>query len=71
FQLLEKYGKETYNKLKKGLYWKGMTKKMALISLGSPNDINKTVGSWGVHEQWVYKNLYLYFESNKLTSYQK
>lgn len=71
YSLLKKYGKDTYNKLKKGLYWIGMTKEMAKISLGNPKDINKTVGSWGVHEQWVYNNLFLYFENNKLTSYQK
>lgn len=67
---IKKYGKETYNKLKQGDYWIGMNKKMAIISLGRPNDINRTVGSWGVHEQWVYDNLYLYFENGKLTSYQ-
>ena len=67
---IKKYGKETYNKLKQGYYWVGMNKKMAIISLGRPNDINRTVGSWGVHEQWVYDNLYLYFENGKLTSFQ-
>jgi len=67
---IEIFGQETYNKLKKGLYWTGMTREMATISLGSPNDKNRSVGSWGVHEQWVYDNLYLYFENGKLTSYQ-
>jgi len=71
YQYLKKYGKNTYTKLKKGLYWVGMTKEMAKISLGNPKDINKTVGSWGVHEQWVYDNIYLYFENGKLASYQK
>ncbi|WP_242120951.1 coiled-coil domain-containing protein [Aestuariivivens sediminicola] len=67
---LKKYGQKTYNKLKQGYYWIGMNKEMAIISLGSPKDINRTVGSWGVHEQWVYDNLYLYFENGTLTSYQ-
>ena len=68
---LKKYGKVVYEKLKKGYYWIGMTEEMALISLGSPNDNNRSVGSWGVHEQWVYSNgLYLYFENGKLKSYQ-
>ncbi|QNK78082.1 hypothetical protein H7F37_03080 [Winogradskyella sp. PAMC22761] len=67
---IKKYGQKTYNELKQGYYWIGMNKEMATISLGSPNDINRTVGSWGVHEQWVYDNLYLYFEKGKLTSYQ-
>ena len=67
---LKKYGKVVYEKLKKGHYWIGMSDEMALISLGSPNDNNRSVGSWGVHEQWVYNGLYLYFENGKLKSYQ-
>lgn len=69
-EYLNKYGKIVYEKLKKGYYWIGMTEEMALISLGSPNDNNRSVGSWGVHEQWVYNGLYLYFENGKLKSYQ-
>lgn len=42
---------------------------MARESLGKPETINKTVGSWGVHEQWVYGDTYLYFENNVLKSY--
>ena len=67
---LKKYGKSLYEKLKKGYYWIGMTKEMAIISLGYPNDINRSVGSWGTHEQWVYSNEYLYFENGILKSYQ-
>jgi len=67
---IKKYGQTTYNKLKQGYYWIGMTREMATISLGSPKDINRTVGSWGVHEQWVYDSIYLYFENGILTSYQ-
>ena len=57
----------------------GMTKEMALASWGRPSDINRTVGSWGVHEQWVYSTSpaygsipsnYLYFENGILTTYQ-
>jgi hypothetical protein len=67
---IQKYGKSIYQKLNKRMYWIGMNKEMAKISLGHPNSINRTVGSWGVHEQWVYVNVYLYFENGKLTSYQ-
>lgn len=68
---IQKYGKAVYEKLKQGYYWIGMTEKMALISLGKPNDINSTVGSWGVHEQWVYGDgFYCYFENGILKSYQ-
>ena len=48
-----------------------MTPRMVIESIGSPNDINKSTGSWGVHEQWVYRNKYLYFENGKLTSWQE
>jgi predicted nuclease with TOPRIM domain len=66
----EKYGPETYKKLKSGYYWLEMTKEMAIISLGYPLDINKTVGSWGVREQWVYDDIYLYFKNGYLSSFQ-
>lgn len=67
---IKKYGKVLYEKLKRGYYWIGMTDKMALIALGYPSKINRSVGEWGVHEQWVYNNIYLYFENGILKSYQ-
>jgi hypothetical protein len=47
-----------------------MSKAMVEESWGEPNNINKTSGSFGVHEQWVYKDQYLYFENGKLTTIQ-
>jgi hypothetical protein len=71
-EAIAKYGLKTYDKLKAGYYWVGMTRDMAIIALGHPIDVNETVGSWGLHEQWVYNdNIYLYFENDKLTSYQR
>ena len=53
----------------------GMNKFEVLVIKGRPRDINKTVGAWGVHEQWVYgygsyDRMYLYFENDILTSWQ-
>lgn len=48
----------------------GMTRDEAKLSWGEPKDINRTVGSWGVHEQWVYGSTYLYFKNGVLTSFQ-
>lgn len=31
----------------------GMTVEQVIASRGKPFDINRTTGSWGVHEQWV------------------
>ena len=67
---IKKYGEKDYSKMKQGYYWIGMNKEMATISLGSPNKVNRTVGAWGVREQWVYETIYLYFENGVLTSYQ-
>jgi len=67
---IKKYGEKNYTKMKQGYYWIGMNKEMATISLGPPNKVNRTVGAWGVQEQWVYETIYLYFENGVLTSYQ-
>ena len=49
----------------------GWTKEMCIESWGKPDDINKSTGSYGVHEQWVYGDSnYLYFENGKLTDIQ-
>lgn len=69
--LINKLGLKTYNSLREGNFWLGMTDEMARIAFGDPKEINQTVGSWGKHEQWVYNSIYLYFENGKLTSYQR
>ena len=52
----------------------GMSEEEVLqSSWGKPDKVNRSHGSWGVHEQWVYRNRvsgYLYFENGKLTSVQ-
>ncbi|MEI8273408.1 MAG: hypothetical protein WCG08_12365 [Paludibacter sp.] len=49
----------------------GMTKQQCRLSWGEPESINKSSGSWGVHEQWVYgSNSYLYFQNGVLSSIQ-
>jgi len=53
-----------------GKVFLGMTKQQCQASWGRPVDINESVGSWGVHEQWVYGHQYLYFENGILTSWQ-
>jgi hypothetical protein len=47
-----------------------MTDEMARFSLGNPKDVNRSTGSYGAHEQWVYSSIYLYFENGVLTSDQ-
>lgn len=51
----------------------GMTREQAIAAWGRPRDINRSTGSFGVHEQWVYGEYgsgYLYFEDGVLTTVQ-
>lgn len=49
----------------------GMSEQEILNVVGIPSRKNKDVGDWGVHEQWVYQNGYLYFENGNLNSWQE
>lgn len=48
----------------------GMNQKQVILSWGNPDKVNKSVGPWGVHEQWVYESRYLYFKNGHLSSFQ-
>lgn len=52
----------------------GMTAEQARAGWGVPSDINRTTGTFGVHEQWVYGEYgeqgFLYMENGILTSIQ-
>jgi hypothetical protein len=70
------FSKTIQNKIIERKVWIGMTKEMALLSWGKPDDINKTTTAYGVSEQWVYrysdyKAQYLYFKNGILTAIQK
>lgn len=69
------FSKTIQNKLIERKVWIGMTKEMAILTWGEPDDINKTITACGVREQWVYerggyKAQYLYFENGILTVIQ-
>lgn len=72
-RLAPKYGKATAKMMVEEKVRIGWSKQMCKESWGEPDDINKTIGSWGTHEQWVYGDIYcdyLYFENGVLTSIQ-
>ena len=59
------------NDILNGIVKLGWSKDMCREAWGNPKDINKTIGSYGVHEQWVYGgDNYLYFENGILTTIQ-
>ena len=66
----KKYGAANANLILNETVKIGMTKEMCKEAWGGPYDINRSSGSWGTHEQWVYGSSYLYFEGNKLTAIQ-
>ena len=49
----------------------GISKEACEAICGKPDKINTTTGSWGVHEQWVYKDKYIYFENGLVTAIQE
>lgn len=54
----------------------GMSETHVRRSWGTPTKINRSTGSYGVHEQWVYENgsigrsQYVYFQNGVVTSIQ-
>lgn len=74
FYLAEKYGKQNAKHIMEKSVTIGWSKSMCKEAWGEPTKINRSVGSWGVHEQWVYKYShkasYLYFRDGVLTSIQ-
>lgn len=73
-RLKKKYGALNAIAILGKSYAIGWTEDMVRESLGIPYDINRSVGSWGVHEQWIYKmdyeTIYIYFENGKVRSFQ-
>lgn len=70
---IAKWGQRVINAIKESKVFIGMTKEQVITSWGDPDNINKSVGRWGKHEQWIYEgnDAYLYFENDKLTSIQQ
>ncbi|MGR3303315.1 MAG: hypothetical protein ACUZ8I_12540 [Candidatus Scalindua sp.] len=62
-----------YKAMEERKLMRGMPEKMVRFMLKEPDKINRSVGSWGVHEQWIFEehNMYLYLEDGFLTSWQK
>jgi len=68
-----KLDKQLEDTILRGVIKLEMTQEQVSASWGRPHDVNRTVYSFGVHEQWVYVeygSYYLYFEDGILTSWQ-
>lgn len=72
-RLSSKYGKSNAKMMIEKKVKLGWNTEMCKESWGYPDDINRTTGIWGTHEQWVYGDIYcscLYFENGILTTIQ-
>lgn len=68
--IAKKYGKKYAPLIAEKRFAIGMTKEMVIASIGEPDSVNRTVTRYGVSEQWVYRHMYLYFDGDKLRSFQ-
>lgn len=48
----------------------GMTREQAVLAWGKPQDINRTVTANHTREQWIYNDVYVYFNNGILTGWQ-
>jgi hypothetical protein len=63
------------NAVAKGRVMVGMTAQQVRRAWGTPSSVNKSVGSYGVHEQWVYDrgqagSQYVYVDDGVVTAVQ-
>lgn len=69
--LTDKYGYEMANLIISKRLKIGMTESIVRESIGSPNSKNISHYASGTHEQWVYKDKYVYLENGLLTAWQE
>lgn len=69
--LIRRYGAQKGKLINEGIIEVGMTKRMCIETWGSPEKINTTSSTAGVHEQWVYgAGYYVYLENGIITTIQ-
>ena len=66
----KKFGQENFDRILQGKVKIGMTKEMCKLAWGEPKKINETITSGKKTEQWVYSDIYLYFDNGILTAIQ-
>lgn len=69
-EMIKKFGTKDTQRILDKKIWIGMTKEMLKLSWGTPDDINRTVTSYKVSEQWVYGTQYVYIDDGIVTAWQ-
>lgn len=70
-----KHDNAKFDAMMDGRVMRGMSQEQVRNAWGNPSKINKSIGSYGVHEQWVYErgrggSQYIYFENGAVSSMQ-
>jgi hypothetical protein len=68
--IIDKYGEDVARRIFDHNIWIGMTSGMLKLSLLPPQDINRTITSGLIREQWVYKNIIIYLENDIVVAWQ-
>ena len=68
----ENYNTQEINSIINGTIFIGMSESALIACWGKPRDVNKSVGEWGTHKQYVYGDFgpYVYVENGYVTSWQ-
>jgi len=66
--LIAKYGSNIGTKLSHYEYWIGMSKQMVLDSFGQPIKQKRILTADFDYEEWIYHDLYLQLENDKVTT---
>ncbi|WP_105213254.1 hypothetical protein [Pseudoalteromonas sp. T1lg22] len=70
----QKWERKVFLAIRQNNIIKGMTYGDVRRSWGAPDDINSTTGSYGTHQQWVYRrgvaqSQFVYFENGVVTGW--
>lgn len=62
--------KREASSIREGKIYLGMSEIALNCAWGRPDTVNTSVGSWGVHKQYVYGDNYAYVENGTVKSWQ-
>lgn len=65
--LINKWGYTDGKRIAECKVWMGMTVNMTLDSWGIPYKVKRIQGNYGLREEWIYSDAYLYFENGVLS----
>lgn len=69
-ELIKRWGEGIYYKIQRREIWIGMSDEQLRLSWGRPERISESVGSWGIHETYIYPSYkYVFLKNGEVTSW--